>query len=59
MITRHHVALAMLCITILCSALVHFDPNLITLICLCACTGSILPDIQMGVNYFNKMNDKN
>ncbi|MEI7649206.1 MAG: hypothetical protein WCJ47_05790 [Methanomicrobiales archaeon] len=59
MITRHHVALVILCNTILCSALVPFDPVLILVICLGACTGAIQSDIQMGVNYFNKMNDKN
>ena len=59
MITRHHVALAMLCTTIICSALVPSDPVLITVICLGTCTGAILPDIQRDVNYFNKMNDKN
>ncbi|MDP3395062.1 MAG: metal-dependent hydrolase [Methanoregula sp.] len=47
MITRHHVALAMLCTTILCSALVPSDPVLITVICIGACIGAILPDIQM------------
>jgi len=47
MITRHHVALVILCTAILCSALVPFDPVLILVICLGACTGAILPDIQM------------
>ena len=47
MITRHHVTLVILCTAILCSALVPSDPVFILLICLGACTGAILPDIQM------------
>ena len=47
MITRHHVALTFLCTLILCSALVPSDPVLIMVICTGACTGAILPDIQM------------
>ena len=47
MITRHHVALAIFCTLILCGALVPSDPVLILVICLGACTGAILPDIQM------------
>ena len=47
MITRHHVALVIFCTVILCSALVPSDPVLIPLICLGACTGAIMPDIQM------------
>jgi len=47
MITRHHVALVILCTIILCSALVPSEPVLILVICLGACTGAILPDIQM------------
>jgi membrane-bound metal-dependent hydrolase YbcI (DUF457 family) len=47
MITRHHVALTILCTLILCSALVPSDPIVITVICLGACTGTILPDTQM------------
>jgi membrane-bound metal-dependent hydrolase YbcI (DUF457 family) len=47
MITRHHVALTILCTLILCSALVPSDPILIPAICAGACTGAILPDIQM------------
>ena len=47
MITRHHVALAILCTIILCGALVPSDPVLITMICTGACIGAILPDIQM------------
>jgi len=47
MITRHHVALAILCTLILCGALVPSDPVLIAVICLGACIGAILPDIQM------------
>lgn len=47
MITRHHVTLVILCTAILCSALVPFDPVLIMVICLGACIGAILPDIQM------------
>lgn len=47
MITRHHVALTILCSTIICSALVPCDPILIMTICLGTCTGAMLPDIQM------------
>lgn len=47
MITRHHVVLTILCTLILCSALVPFDPVLTLAICLGACTGTLLPDIQM------------
>ena len=47
MITRHHVALSIICTLILCSTLVPADPVLITVICAGACTGAILPDIQM------------
>ncbi|PKL69851.1 MAG: hypothetical protein CVV30_00290 [Methanomicrobiales archaeon HGW-Methanomicrobiales-1] len=47
MITRHHVALVIFCTLILCGALVPSAPFLILVICLGACTGAILPDIQM------------
>ena len=47
MITRHHVALTILCTLILCSALVPSFPALILVICAGAFTGAILPDIQM------------
>jgi len=47
MITRHHVALTILCTLILCSVLVPSDPFPILVICAGACTGAILPDIQM------------
>ena len=47
MITRHHVALTILCSLILCGALAPSDPVLITVICLGASIGAILPDIQM------------
>jgi hypothetical protein len=47
MITRHHVALSIICTLILCSALVPADPVLIIVICAGACTGTLLPDIQM------------
>jgi hypothetical protein len=47
MITRHHVALTILCTLILCSALVPMNPILITVICSGTCMGAILPDIQM------------
>jgi len=47
MITRHHVALSIICTLILCSALVPADPVLIAMICAGACTGAMLPDIQM------------
>jgi len=47
MITRHHIALTILCALILCSALVPSDLVLMTVICTGACIGAILPDIQM------------
>jgi|WetSurMetagenome_2_1015567.scaffolds.fasta_scaffold01114_24 hypothetical protein len=47
MITRHHVALTLLCTLILCSALVPSYPVLVLVICAGACTGAILPDVQM------------
>jgi len=47
MITRHHVALTILCALILCSALVPSYPAFILVICAGACTGAILPDVQM------------
>jgi hypothetical protein len=47
MITRHHVALTILCTLVLCSAQVPFDPVLILAICAGACTGAMIPDIQM------------
>ena len=47
MITRHHIALTVMCTLILCSALVPGSPILILVICLGAGIGAILPDIQM------------
>jgi len=47
MITRHHIVLTGISTLILCSALVPTAPALILLICTGACTGAILPDIQM------------
>ncbi|MDD1689974.1 MAG: metal-dependent hydrolase [Methanoregula sp.] len=47
MITRHHIALTILCTLILCSALVPASPVLIFVICTGACIGAILPDVQM------------
>ena len=47
MITRHHVALSIICTLILCSALVPADPVLILVICTGSCIGTMLPDIQM------------
>lgn len=47
MITRHHVALTILCTLMLCGALVPSNPVLITVICTGACIGAIIPDIQM------------
>jgi membrane-bound metal-dependent hydrolase YbcI (DUF457 family) len=47
MITRHHIALTILCALILCSALVPADLVLMTVICTGAGIGTILPDIQM------------
>jgi len=47
MITRHHVALVIFCTIILCSALVPSDPVLVLVIGLGACSGAIMPDIQM------------
>lgn len=47
MITRHHMALTILCTLTICSAVVPSDPSLIIVICAGACTGAIVPDIQM------------
>ena len=47
MITRHHIALTGMSTLILCSALVPTSPAFFLLICTGACTGAILPDIQM------------
>ena len=47
MITRHHVALTIMCTLILCSALVPTSPIVILVICLGAGIGTIMPDIQM------------
>ena len=47
MITRHHVALTILCTLILCSALVSSAPVVILAVCTGGCIGAILPDIQM------------
>ncbi|MDD1687884.1 metal-dependent hydrolase [Methanoregula sp.] len=47
MITRHHIALTILCTLILCSALVPDAPFVILMICTGAGIGAILPDIQM------------
>ena len=47
MITRHHVALTIICTLILCSAQVPASPIFILVICLGAALGTILPDIQM------------
>jgi len=47
MITRHHVALTILGTLILCSVLLPSNPILIIGLCAGACTGAILPDIQM------------
>lgn len=47
MITRHHLALTILCTLTICSAVVPSDPSLILVICAGACTGAIVPDIQM------------
>jgi membrane-bound metal-dependent hydrolase YbcI (DUF457 family) len=47
MITRHHIALTILCTMILCSALVPPDPVIILIIYAGAAIGAILPDIQM------------
>jgi hypothetical protein len=47
MITRHHVALTILCTMILCSTMLPADPFLILVIYTGAVMGTILPDIQM------------
>jgi hypothetical protein len=47
MITRHHVALTIICTLILCSAMVPSDPVISIVICTGACIGAIVPDIQM------------
>jgi len=47
MITRHHVALALMCSLTLAVAVVPFDPALFLVLVTSICVGSILPDIQM------------
>jgi hypothetical protein len=47
MITRHHIALTIVCTLILCSALVPGSPVSLLVICTGAGIGTILPDIQM------------
>lgn len=47
MITRHHLALTIMCTLILCCAIVPASPVFTLVICLGAGIGTILPDIQM------------
>jgi len=47
MITRHHVALALMCSLIIVTAIVPFDPGLLLALAAGTCIGAVLPDIQM------------
>ena len=47
MITRHHVALALICSLIIGIAIVPFSPGLFLVLVTGTCIGSVLPDIQM------------
>lgn len=48
MITRHHVALALLACLILCSSFLLFSPLSVVILCAGTVTGSLLPDIHMS-----------
>jgi len=47
MITRHHMALALMCALILCSAFFLSNPLMMALVIAGTCIGVLLPDIQM------------
>jgi len=47
MITRHHLALAMMCTLLICSVLLPLDLFIISAAMAGACAGAILPDFQM------------
>ena len=47
MITRHHLALALMCALLISSSLLPFDPVTLLMIIAGSCTGAILPDFQM------------
>ncbi|MFY9749750.1 MAG: metal-dependent hydrolase [Methanoregula sp.] len=48
MITRHHIALALICALIVCSSFVFKNPLLVIIFCFGTCIGAILPDIHMS-----------
>jgi hypothetical protein len=48
MITRHHLALALICTFIVCSFLIFSNPLIVAVIGTGACMGAILPDIHMS-----------
>ena len=47
MITRHHLALALICTLLISSSLLPFDPVILVVVIAGACAGAILPDFQM------------
>ncbi len=47
MITRHHLALALLCTPLISSMLLPSDPALLVVVIAGSCTGAVLPDFQM------------
>jgi len=47
MITRHHMALALMCALIICSSFFLSDPVLMALVIVGTCIGVLLPDIHM------------
>ncbi len=47
MITRHHIALALMCALILCSAFFLSNPLMMVLVIAGTCIGALLPDIHM------------
>lgn len=47
MITRHHLALALMCALIVCSAFFFSNPGLMLLVTAGTCIGVLLPDIHM------------
>lgn len=48
MITRHHIALALICALIACSSFIFSDPLLGVIVCTGTCLGAVLPDIHMS-----------
>jgi hypothetical protein len=47
MITRHHLALTLMCTLLISSSLLPFDPVILAMVIVGSCTGAILPDFQM------------